>query len=188
MALTIDYVQDWQSRLRARIYEQFKSKPKIQLWVDMVARQFQDLEDVLQSLLTLVSIDDSAGDQLDGLGRFLGQPRAGVDDATYRIYLKARIVARKSRGRPEDIYRVFAALFPGSTFFLRSGGVKSFFIRVNVAITRAQAVAASTFLVQAKESGARADLIWQESPTAALFTLDSGPGLDTGVFTGAIGV
>lgn len=189
MPLTIDYEQDWQGRLRARIYEQFKGKPKIQAWVDMVAQQFQDLEDVFQSLFTLTSIDDSSGAQLDNLGRVLDQPRSGVGDSTYRLYLRARIVANKSGGRSEDIYRVFAALFPTATLLLRSGGVKSFFIRVGtVALTRTQALVAAAFLAHSKEAGARANVIWQESPTAALFTLDGGPGFDSGVFTGAIGV
>ena len=188
MALTIDYVSDWQSRLRARIYWQFKGKPKIQAWVDMVAKQFADLEDAFQSLLTLPSIDDSAGAQLDLLGRLLGQARGGVDDATYRLYLRAAIVAEKSGGRGEDIYRTFAALFPGSPLLLVSGGVKSFYLRVGQVLTRAQALVGQQFLLRAKEAGARANLIWQESPTAALFTLDSGPGLDSGVFTGALPV
>jgi hypothetical protein len=186
--LTIDYVSDWQARLRALIYWQFRGKPKIQAWVDMVARQFQDLEDAYQSILTITNIDDSAGAQLDALGRVLGQPRGGVDDVTYRLYLRAAIVARKSRGRGEDIYRVFTALFPSSTFVLRSGGVKSFYIRVGQMLTRAQALVAQQFLQKAKEAGARANVIWQESPTNALFTLDTGPGLDVGVFTGALSV
>jgi uncharacterized protein DUF2612 len=188
MALTVDYISDWQSRLRGRIYQQFKGKPKILAWVDMIARQAQDLEDAFQALFTLVNIDDSFGAQLDNLGRVLGQPRNGVADSVYRLYLRARIVAEKSGGRSEDIYRVFAALFPGAPLYLRSGGIKSFFLRIGAQLTRAQALVAAQFLTEAKEAGARADLIWQESPTNALFTLDAGPGFGVGVFTGAIGV
>lgn len=188
MALTNDYEADWQGRLRARLYWQFRGKPKFQAWVDMVARQFQDIEDAFQSLLGMPSINDSIGDQLDNLGRWVGQPRGGVDDATYRLYLRARIVANKSGGKSEDIYRVFSLLYPGATLYLRSGGVKSFYIRVSgITLTRQQALVGQQFLGDAKEAGARASMIWQESPTAALFTLDNGPGFDSGVFTGALG-
>jgi len=157
MALTIDYVSDWQTRLRGRIYWQFKGKPKIQAWVDMVARQFSDIEDALQTLLTLPSIDDSAGAQLDLLGRLLGQARGGVDDDTYRTYLFATRFANKSSGTAEDIYRVFAALF-ASPMLILSSPVKSFRLTLWNILTPDQAAVGLRFLRKVKEAGARAIL------------------------------
>lgn len=153
----------------------------------MIARQAQDLEDSAQAILTITNIDGSIGAQLDNLGRFVGQARVGLDDATYRQYLRARILANKSSGTSEALYRVFTALL-GLPLRLVNAPVKTFLLHVNGAITRAQAMAALDFLIDSKEAGAHGILVWQETPTAALFTLDSGPGLDVGLFAGAASV
>lgn len=185
---TIDYEPDWETRLLGRLYWQFRSKPRIVAWTRMIARQVQDVEDVFQAILSIVSIDDSVGAQLDNLGRFLGQPRAGLDDDTYRLYLKARIIANKSDGTPEAIYKVFRALFgPTVSMVIKTSdvGVKTFVQHVATVLTAAQVQAGLTFLRQSKEAGARAILEWQPSAAAATFTLDNGPGCDVGVFAGA---
>lgn len=185
----IDYVADWYTRLRGRLYKQFKYKTKFGLWSDMIARQVTDLENAMQALLTLISIDDSIGAQLDNLGRLIGQQRAGVDDATYRLYLKARIVARRSKGTPEDIYSVMRALF-GTSSPMRittSGvGVKAFRVTVHTVLTAAQVLIAISFLRQSKESGARALLDWQPAAETAVMRWDvAGQGWDTFPMGGA---
>lgn len=154
----IDYVDDWYRRLKGRLQEQNKGKVKIDKWVRLMAAQFQDLEDAAQSLPTIVNIDDSVGAQLDNLGRIVGQPRAVNDDASYRLYLKARIVANRSNGTAEDLYRVFRALFGALGYAIRNGGNKSFALTVLAPLTMAQQLAAISFLRDAKEAGARAIL------------------------------
>ena len=111
MTAMIDYVADWQTRLRGRIYEQFRGLPNLQAVSDAIAAQAQDLEDAIQSVLTITSIDDSTGEQLLALGRFVGQLYTGEDDPTYRLRIRARIAANLSSGDPEDLYAVFVAMF-----------------------------------------------------------------------------
>ena len=171
----------------SRVYWQFQNKPKLAAWMAMVGRQFDDLEQAFQSLLTLLNIDASNGAQLDNLGRVVGQPRQGVDDITYRLYLRARIKASHSSGTGEDIYVVIGALF-GLPMVLVNSPVKTFALTIIGAITRTQALVAASFLTDAKEAGARGILIWQEAPAAAMFTFDTGPGLDVGLFAGAVSV
>ena len=182
----IDYVSDWQSRLRARIYWQFKGKPKIQAWVDMVARQFADLEDAYQSLLTLPSIDDSAGAQLDLLGRLVGQLRGGVADVIYRQYLRAAVVAKKSGGRAEDIYKVFAALFSTARLRLTNSPVKQFKLTIDaVALTWSDVTVAMTFMRRAKEAGAGAVVEWAPAVDNLMRWDVDGAGWDTYPMSGA---
>ena len=153
----------------------------------MIARQVQDFEDAAQALLTIISIDDSIGAQLDNLGRLVGQPRVNADDATYRLYLKARIVARRSNGTPELIYKVFRALFgsPSMVLVTSGVGVKAFRLTLNTAITAAQAVIGLSFLRDAKESGARAVLEWQTSVDSVMRWDVAGQGWDTFPMGGA---
>lgn len=156
MAITIDYESNWEGRLMRRLYEQFKGLRNWTLYVKALARQFQDLEDAFQSVPSIVSIDDSIGAQLDNLGRLIGQPRTGLGDATYRQYLKARIIANKSNGTAENIYSVFRALFDSIGFIIRNGGNKSFALQIIGTITPTQSAAARDFLIDSKEAGARA--------------------------------
>lgn len=189
----IDYVDDWYKRLKGRLYEQFKGKPKIDKWVRMIAAQFQDLEDAAQSLLTIVDIDGSIGAQLDNLGHIVGQPRAVNDDVGYRLYLRARIVANKSNGTSEDLYRVFRALFGALGYVVRNGGNKSFAMAVLTPLSPTQLLAAVTFLRDAKEAGARAILEYVTVgddpgvPTDNILRWDVlGHGFDQAVWGGAV--
>ncbi len=185
--VTIDAITSWQQRLTGLLYEQYKNTVTWAGWVTLLARQFQDLENSAQSLLTLLDITNSVGPQLDVIGRIVGQPRLGASDATYRLYLFARVVANKSTSTVEDLYSVFTSLFPGAVIVYKPGFVKQFAIRiVSPVLTRAQALIALEFLGDAREGGARGILEWQESPTSALFTFDAGPGFDVGVYAGAL--
>lgn len=184
---TIDYITDWEGRLRGRLYEQFKGKVTWTAIVQLLGRLAQDWEDAAQSVLTIISIGDSVGAQLDNLGRIVGQPRNGLDDDTYRLYLGARIIANKSNGTAEDIYRVFRALFGALGFLYIFGGTKTFVMRVLSALTSSQVAAALTFLRDSKEAGARAILEWQEFPDAEAFVFEGGTGLGFDDLSGAVG-
>src|SRR5262249_50537515 len=130
--ITVDYISDWASRLRTRLYTQFRNKTTWNAWIDNVlAPQFQDLEDAAQTLLGIVDIDNSQGAQLDVLGRIVGRQRNGDDDPTYRLHLKATIAANKSSGDPESLYTVFHALLGDIGFVITTSyiGVKAFVLK-----------------------------------------------------------
>lgn len=165
----IDYVSDWSSRLSSRLYTQFRGKVTWGQWVGLLSGLAQDWEDAAQTLLTILDIGASVGVQLDTIGRLIGQPRFGVSDPTYRLYLYARVLANRSTGTAEEIYAVLATLLGGAATQYIPGFVKQFAIRVLTPITRVQSFAAGYFLAIAKESGARAILEWQEQADAATF-------------------
>lgn len=188
MALRIDYIADWAARLRGLLYTQFRDAVTWQqLTDDVLGPQFQALEDAAQQLLSLFSIDDSEGVQLDILGRVVGQPRNSVSDALYRVYLRARILANRSTGTVEDLYRVLNALLGAVGFSAWRGAVdvKTFIMTVVSPITATQALVALEFLRASKEAGAAGILKWQEYPTAETFRYDYGPGFDSGHYAGA---
>lgn len=187
MAYQIDYVQSWADRLEGRLYEQFKGKAKIVSLVrSVIAPQAQEIEDAAQALLTIASIDDSYGAQLDNLGRLVGQPRSGVDDATYRLYLRARIRANLSDGDPESMYKVFSALFGvGSSLIYVPGHDAAFEMRQNAPVlTPTQALVAQGFLFDSKVAGTRGIYEWQESADASMLTTAVGSPLMSNVSAG----
>jgi hypothetical protein len=181
----LDYISDWPARLRSRLYAQFKDSVSFTAFANLLGALAQDWEDAAQSCLTIISIDNSSGVQLNNIGKLVGQPRIVADDATYRTLLKARILANKSEGTPEELYGVLNALLsrPGLLYVL--GGQKEFVVRVIGVITSAAASLARDLLGVAKEAGARAIIEWQQVPTANLFMFDTGPGFDVGVWADA---
>ncbi len=174
----IGYVADWKARLLSRFYAQFQGKANLEaLARDVVGPQAQDLEDAFQSLLIFLDIDNAEGAQLDMIGDIVEQPRSGVDDPIYRLYLRAKIRANKSSGTPEDLYAVFGAMFGSKAagLFVYTQGAtavqgKQFQFRIVSPITAAQEAIALAFLAIAKEAAARAVLEWQETPDASTLT------------------
>lgn len=113
---------NWQPRLRALLFSQFRTLPpkdfsvtpprsNIEALADYIAQEAQKLEDALQGMLSILQIDESSGVQLANLGRLVGQPSTGEPDDVYRLRIKARIVANRSSGDPESLYAVFVAMF-----------------------------------------------------------------------------
>jgi hypothetical protein len=187
-AITIDMIESWYVRLRARVYQQFADAETWDLWVRMLSVQFDDLERATQSLFRVLSIDDSEGAQLDNIGRLIGQPRTVTDDATYRLFLKARIQANRSTGSAEDIYSVMRALL-GETIgmVLTTSTIRTIVLRVKGAIADSQAVYGIEFLKDAKESGARTWLEWQVDDDDEMFVYLDGDGLGYGNESGVLG-
>lgn len=172
MAYTIGYISDWRARLLGRLYEQHKGLPNFAKFIDLLARQAQDLEDSAQTLLTLPSIDDSEGVNLDVIGQIVEQIRAGFDDVTYRKLLRTRIAANRSSGLPDDIYTVFALLLVDPTMWILQGGLASFALHIDTPITSIDAGLAVGFLGDSKAAGVRAILEWQEDPDSEIFTFE----------------
>jgi hypothetical protein len=193
MSITVDYESNWYERILGRIYTQFRDTVTWPLWARLIARQAQDLEDALQSLFNVYDIDNVGGVQLDVIGTIIGQPRLGVDDATYRLYLKTRIMANRSTGTPEDLYKVMRAFFARLAAFTflevhtSNIGVKAFTLRVSAVISRAEAMIATYFLGVAKEAGARGILEWREQTGSTTFTYDgtTAQAYDNGKYAGA---
>ncbi len=66
----------------------------------------QDVENALQQLLTERSVDVAVGEQLDVLGRLVGQLRGGYEDDLFRRLIRARISVNRSKGTISDVLTV----------------------------------------------------------------------------------
>ena len=180
---------DWTPRLLGRLYTQFVGKPKIEQIVRLKAAAWQALEDTFLQLLTLPSIDDSVGAQLDNLGKILNMPRMGATDPNYRPYLKAKIAALRSSGTPEALYRVFRALLADNVaklIYAWEGPAQMSMTLVDPTTSTLAAVALSMLRI-AKFAGVRAWIIWQESADADTFCFDGGTGKGFDDGSGTVG-
>lgn len=170
---------DWTTRLLGRIYQQFVGAPNIEAIVRAKAAQYQAIEDALHQLLTLPSIDDSYGAQLDNLGRILDMARGGATDASYRLYLKAKARALRSTGTAESIYKTFRALLGNNSasLIVSRVGIAALTLTVLEVMTSTMATVGLYMLRIAKMAGVRAWLLWQQNVDSEMFIFDTSTNL-----------
>jgi hypothetical protein len=75
--------------------------------------QLEEIEGVMQELLSERDINNSVGAQLDVVGSIVNESRRGRIDPEYRAAIKQRISLRFS-GTPEDIIEIVLALYGGT--------------------------------------------------------------------------
>jgi hypothetical protein len=98
-----------------RLLAQFKNKPLITGLLAVHAKQFQDLEDALWTILNGRPFPAAGGDALTRWGQTVGQLRpktgtASTDDTVYKPQVQARIFTNTSNGKAEDIMRILRVL------------------------------------------------------------------------------
>lgn len=173
---------DWVARLRSRIYTEFLPTNfplPFSVALGTNANAFQACVAALAYVWSIDPITNDAtspaygvgrGVQLDRIGLLLNQPRAGSDDPTYRLYLRAKIRIDKSDGSVNDLIAVFMAAFPGVLPLYQPGGNASFvMVLPDVVLTDQQAAIALSFLLTAKMAGVRALLQTQGDVDSAMF-------------------
>ncbi len=100
----------------ARLLYQYRDSTKLQsLITALYGTQVQEIEDAVYGLIGRLDIDTASGIQLDGIGSIVGQPRLGLDDFFYRIFIKARIGKNVSEGDIERVLSVWNLFTPDAT-------------------------------------------------------------------------
>lgn len=149
-----------------------------------------DLVIAMHQVLTLRSVDNALGAQLDVLGRIVGRPRNGItDDEVYRRLVRAQISANKSDGTNADILTIARLVVadPDATFVLRNEGAAGFVLAVGgIALDEDIAAVLLELLLRATSGGVRLLLEYATSPPEDVFRFDSGPGFDVGHYATAV--
>ena len=108
---------------QALLTSEYALSPKLNQLLYVLLKKFDDVSQVMVQLDTALDLDIAVGAQLDMLGSIVGanrtvgfQPSGGVspvlDDATYRIYIKAKIAQNQWDGTLVGLYPIWASLFP----------------------------------------------------------------------------
>ena len=108
---------------QALLTSQYANSVKLKALLKMLLQKFDDVSQCLVKMNTAQDLDIAVGAQLDQKGdvaqasRVLPfQPSFGVspvlDDATYRIYIKAKIAQNQWDGTIGSLYSIWASLFP----------------------------------------------------------------------------
>jgi hypothetical protein len=117
-------VIDHVSRAKARLLSQYQSSPKLVALVGELGAVAAEVETALFQVGLQTSIDSAAGTWLDWIGSIVKEPRGSLADATYRVMIRARILANRTRGTTEDVNAVLkawnAGVFPTVNVFVDS--------------------------------------------------------------------
>lgn len=97
----------------ARLLTQFRQKPLFEGLICALAEGAQPLEQAGQDLRAFRALGTAFGEQLDGIGQNLRQPREGVSDSDYRVILNAKVLVLACKGRPDELLTILTTLDDG---------------------------------------------------------------------------
>ena len=182
-------VPDHVAAALGRLFEQFKNKPNIAALITTLAAPTQPIENALWQLLTQRALSTGIGAQLDAIGALVGQPRNGLADSDYARYIGARIAVNDSDGRVEDLITIARGVLNNVAAVIRvqPEGTATVVVRIQaIAVVLTLGTILSGLLDAGVAGGVRLLLEASASVPANTFTLDSGPGWDTGHLAYAI--
>lgn len=140
------------------LISQFKGRYRIEGWLKSVLHQIQDLEDANFEVGLAFLIDTAVDTALDALGVIVGQPRNGMSNDLYRIFIKAKIAVNRSSGTPYDIQTIAKLLdtdpgyleqYPASITVYLSQDLSDLSLRASI----------NTIMQQGKPAGVSLDVI-----------------------------
>lgn len=180
-------ITDYAARARARLLEQYKSRPKFSALVAAFAGRVQDLEVALFDLIDQTSVGTAVGVWLERLGAIVGEPKDGALEALYRRYVRARIRANRSLGTYEDVIAVVTEWY-GATFpdlQLTELGRASFHVDLNDPdVDNTHALRLVRLLSSTRAAGIGCQMLWQLDGSSKVFTFATSSSLEADALAG----
>lgn len=156
----------------ARVVEQFKTSPRLNALLSLFAERDQLVDDQFWELYTERWVDTATGVQLDALGGIVGQEREGRDDATFRLWISARVVANRSNGHPDDTLRILELISAGADYSLEETPPAAYLVNTSDLSIDPQSI--FNLLTLAKPAGVRMNLTYNPDADLA-FTFSDIP-------------
>lgn len=158
------------------LIDQFKGQPNIEALVSAWAQQSQDVETAAFGLLTLTTLANAEGPQLDGLGAIVGVERGGKNDTDYRTRIAAQILINNSSGTIEQLLEI-AVTMGATTVTLNEVPPAKIELVGGVSLDNGGEIAAA--IQAARAAGVGSWFTWFDDTPAFLFDT-AGQGLDQG--------
>lgn len=166
--------------LLARMPQQMRDDTSAVALVTALMGPFQELEDAAIAVLTQRTLDVAVGAQLDVIGALVGRRRGGLADEIYRRYIRAQILANRSRGIREDLIAVaLTTLYGlGAQVVISSAATCEVLVSIpNIAVDDESATALLEFERLAVAAGIRVVVETLVADPDDTFTLDGPAGL-----------
>jgi len=150
------------------------------------AAEVQAFNDAAVALLSLVSLDDATGAQLDGLGQIIGAERQGLDDTEYRNYLRAIIQVNKSGGTIPQLVEIVRlatnTTLPQAAVELAESYPGDFYIKVSVKLDPGVGYIVADAMYEGKAAGVHGVLHFFQTEPVFAFDGAGGSKFDGGFY------
>ena len=158
----------------ALLITQYRDKPNLAAILTAYLTQVQEIEDVAFDILAILGdIDSQVGEQLDLIGRIVGQDREGRTDAVYIQWIHARVLVNRSSGLVDELLQILELVASGNSRGYTPAYPASFLIEIFGAFSGdAQAVAA--ILGEARAAGVNGQFLYSVQADADTFTWATG--------------
>ncbi len=156
-----------------KLISQFQEKPNIAAILGALLDEVQELEDAAIDVRDETTLDNSIGEQLDGIGRIVGAPRAGLGDDAYRLRLRAQILINLSSGTIPEIVAIVELLI-ANTFEPVEFFPAAFVIVFANALSSTDAATLAVFIATARPVAVGGSVEFTAVADADTFTFASG--------------
>lgn len=112
--LPLAYIPDHRDRALRSVPSHLSGALRIGALVGGIGQSVQGVEDEIFGVYTGTTLGASVGAALDQWGALVGEDREGADDADYRRFIRARILASRATGTRDDLLRVWALITGGA--------------------------------------------------------------------------
>jgi len=97
----------------------FREGPRNLALLTALVEQVQEVEDANWAHHNAFDVDTAVGEQLDFLGKRVGERRSDRTDDVYRTAIRVRILVNLSNGRVEELIAIAIGLSPTADVFVR---------------------------------------------------------------------
>lgn len=161
--MSIIRIPDHAERALARLLTQYRGTHSVPGVLRVLCRQVQEIEDALFAVIAGRALDTATGAQLNNLGRIVGVERASLDDAAFRLRIRAQILVNRRSGESETLIAILAYLAPGSTPILREHFPAALSLEAAGAVI-ADPTQHANVIDSARAGGVRAVLLYHPQP------------------------
>ena len=135
----------------------FWTKPKAVSLITAFCLQLQELENAIWDVLEDRILDNAEGSQLATLGRLVGESRLGRSDDDFRIAIRGRILANRSRGNLTDLLKLLELMRPDVGYSWTEGNAAISFESNSLDYSAENTVL--QFLIDAKPAGVYIEIV-----------------------------
>ena len=176
------YAGDHAERAKAALLSTNKFRPRILALTEALGAGAQMLEDPLFGFIVGWNVNLVSGKALDVFGNIVGEARQGLDDATYKRFVQARIRANVAEGTRDELIEIYALLMAADDVRYFDLPPAAFALQAQrpVFLDDITAARVAAFMIDVKPAGVGMTLIEAIAP---VFTYDVGPGYDVGLYS-----
>lgn len=163
-----------------RLLEQFCEKPLIEALVRPVARQMQQLEDAIWTLMFARNIDTATGAMLEDIGDLVDLPRNALSDSDYRAAIILRAFQLRAFGTSKNMFTLAQLqLGDGYNIEVLTDHSATFTFEVQEQVTQVQADRLHSLIAQSVPAGVYYSTVFFISDPAGIFKFSSDLGAIT---------